>query len=80
MGNHCAECEICGDCLRGCGQVGACGWRDCPGYIASAEDLLKIAAMHPLEVHRAKATEIFALVMRAESSEVTRDPLASGGR
>jgi hypothetical protein len=58
MSNHCAECEICGDCLRGCGQVGACGWRDCPGYISSGGDLLMIAAMHPLAERRCIALEI----------------------
>jgi hypothetical protein len=73
MSNHCAECEICGDCLRGCGQARACGWRDCPGYISRAENLLMIAAMHPLPARRSKALEILE-GLREEHQAINDQP------
>lgn len=57
MANHCIDCEVCGDDLRGSGQQ-RCTWGGCPGYVIGLEDLTKIALSHPDAELRLKAINL----------------------
>lgn len=63
MGNHCIDCEICGDDLRGANSNPKCTWTGCPGIVSPHSErveLKKIADQHPQADLKAKAVEILA--------------------